>query len=119
MPPLLKKKCKPCEDSDISPMSHEDAEKLMEQLSGWLLSTDAKKITKTLLFSDFMDSLTFVNSVASLAELEGHHPDIWISYNKVTLQLTTYSIQGLTENDFILATKIDEMLKKQNIFMYN
>lgn len=61
-------------------------------------------------FRDFREAMSFVNRVADLAEEEGHHPDILISYNRVTFELFTHAINGLSENDFILASKIDALL---------
>ena len=69
-----------------------------------------KKITRAWLFEDFVMAMKFVNQVAKLAEKQGHHPDITIWYNKVTLDLSTHSIKGLTENDFIVAAKIDGLI---------
>ena len=68
-----------------------------------------KKIRREFIFKDFKESVAFVIKVAALAENEGHHPDIYIFYNKVTLELSTHAISGLSENDFILAVKIDRI----------
>ena len=68
-----------------------------------------KKIRREFIFKDFKESVAFVIKVAALAENEGHHPDIYIFYNKVTLELSTHAISGLSENDFILAVKIDKI----------
>ncbi len=107
---LTQKKCKPCEGGTL-PMQKEDAVKLMTQVSGWQLlqinGTDA--IEKKFKFKDFAEAMRFVNKVAALAEEEGHHPGIKINWNKVALQLTTHAIKGLSENDFIMAAKIDEL----------
>lgn len=88
-------------------MNREQAEGFLMNLPGWVFSPDAKSISKLYKFSDFIGAINFVNNVAELAESEGHHPDITINYNKVTLTLTTHAISGLSENDFILATKIE------------
>lgn len=68
---------------------------------------DGKKIEKKFKFKDFKEAMSFVNKVAELAETEGHHPDIEISYNKVQIELTTHAIGGLSTNDFIVASKIE------------
>jgi len=78
---------------------------LLVQLRDWQLKDG--RIEKQFKFRDFVDSMRFVNKVADLAESEGHHPDIHILWNRVTLTLTTHAIKGLSENDFILAAKID------------
>ena len=67
------------------------------------------RIEKSYRFRDFKEAMRFVNRVAELAESEGHHPDIYVSWNRVRLSLTTHSIGGLSDNDFILAAKIDRL----------
>ena len=103
---LKEKKCAPCE-GDIAPISHTDAEKLMTELEGWSFTEEGKAIEKKYVFANFDKAMDFVNMVADAAEFENHHPDIFISYNKVTLTNSTHAIKGLSENDFILAAKID------------
>ena len=103
---LLKKKCVPCEGG-VKAFTRKEAEIFFPQVSGWVLDKDAKKISKEFKFKDFIGAVNFVNSIAEIAEEEGHHPDIHIFYNKVLLELSTHSIGGLSENDFILAAKID------------
>lgn len=88
-------------------MSGEEAEALLEKVEGWKLKEN--KIRKVYRFKDFKESMRFVNKVADLAEEEGHHPDILVSWNKVTLTLTTHAVGGLSRNDFILAAKIDKI----------
>ena len=104
---LLKKKCIPCEKKGIKPFTRAEAEDYLAQTEGWVLSDDAIKISKEYKFQDFIGAINFVERVADVAEMEGHHPDIHIYYNKVVLELSTHSIGGLSENDFILAAKID------------
>ncbi len=103
---LIKKKCIPCEDKSIKSFTKKEALVYMKQVPKWEL-IKGKQISRTWLFKDFIQALKFVNSVGKLAEKEGHHPDILISYNKVVLDLWTHSIGGLSENDFILAAKIN------------
>ena len=104
---LAKKKCVPCEGGTL-PLTSEEASILLSQLvTGWSIDLDVKTISKIFSFKTFLDAIRFVNEVARLAEKEGHHPDMIITYNKVTLHLTTHAIKGLSENDFILAAKID------------
>ncbi len=103
---LLKKKCVPCEGG-VDLINRAGAEKYLSDVPGWNLSEDAKKISKEYKFQDFIGAINFVNNVAELAESEGHHPDIKINYNKVLLELWTHAIGGLSENDFVLAAKLD------------
>ncbi|OGI95020.1 pterin-4-alpha-carbinolamine dehydratase [Candidatus Nomurabacteria bacterium RIFCSPLOWO2_01_FULL_42_17] len=104
---LLKKKCVPCEGKGIKPFSRADAQNYLDETPGWALDSEAKKISKEYKFKDFIGAINFVERVADIAEEEGHHPNIHIHYNKVLLELSTHAIGGLSENDFIVATKID------------
>lgn len=103
---LANRTCVPCEGG-TKPMSRKEAESYLTQVSGWDIVDS--KIEKEFRFKDFKEAMKFVNKVAEIAEEEGHHPDINISWNKVTLELTTHSIRGLSENDFIVAAKIDRL----------
>lgn len=91
----------------MRPMEREEAQDYVDESHGWTLDKDAKKISKEYKFKDFIGAINFVERVADLAEMEGHHPDIHVYYNKVVLELSTHAIGGLSENDFILAAKID------------
>jgi len=116
MSDLLKKKCVPCEGG-VKPLNPEEIKVYMEKVEGWTLTESDSpnlqkfgmeaKISKEYKFKDFIGAINFVNHVAEIAESEGHHPDIKIHYNKVILELYTHAIQGLHENDFILAAKVD------------
>ncbi|TSC68442.1 MAG: 4a-hydroxytetrahydrobiopterin dehydratase [Parcubacteria group bacterium Gr01-1014_56] len=90
-------------------MNREEAEKLLVELNDWALIDDAHLLAKSFHFKNFVAAIHFVNKVAAIAEEEKHHPDITISYNDVGLELSTHAIHGLSENDFILAAKIDEI----------
>jgi 4a-hydroxytetrahydrobiopterin dehydratase len=105
---LLKKKCQACEGG-VDPLTHAEAESYMAEVPEWVLSDDGKMISKKFQFKNFLKAMTFVESVADIAEMEGHHPDIHISYNVVKLELYTHSIKGLSENDFIVAAKVDQI----------
>src|SRR3989344_6767427 len=107
MTELSKKKCLPCE-CGTPPLTKFAASKLLLQLNPEWEITE-KQIRREFKFRDFISALSFVNRVGELAEAEGHHPDIMIRYNRVTLELTTHTISGLSENDFILASKIDQL----------
>lgn len=109
MSELAKKHCEACEKKG-TPLALPAALEFHKEVSEWHLAEDASKIERTFHFGDFEEAMEFVNAVAELAETEGHHPDFFISWNKVRLTLSTHSIRGLSENDFILAAKIDEIL---------
>lgn len=106
---LLTKHCAPCEGG-TQPMTAEEAQRYLAEAPGWrLVEGDPLKIERGFKFKDFAGAIAFVNQVAALAESEGHHPDICVSWNQVTLTLTTHAIRGLSENDFIMAAKISEI----------
>ncbi len=77
----------------------------------WMLIDSGHILARTFNFKDFVATMEFVNKVAAVAEEEQHHPDLSISYNILSVELTTHAIEGLSENDFILAAKIDELGK--------
>jgi len=109
MSDLATKKCVPCEGG-TKPLETSAAEAYLTQTPAWRLSMeDPRKLRRDLRFKDFAEAMKFVNNVADVAEAEGHHPDICISWNKVNLELYTHAIGGLSENDFIVAAKIDEL----------
>lgn len=108
---LTKKHCVPCESGD-PPLPDEKEDELIKEVSGWQLSRgEPHTISRQFKFKDFAEAMKFVNKVADIAEEEGHHPDIYIFYNKVKLDLYTHAVGGLSENDFILAAKIKEFVK--------
>jgi len=112
---FARKKCIPCEDG-TSPLASHEVENYMKELAqGWEVADD-KKIRKEFSFKDFVQAMAFVDAVADIAESEGHHPDIYIRYNKVGIELWTHAIGGLSENDFIVAAKIEEMLVLRSKF---
>ena len=103
---LLNKKCVPCEGG-TDPFSRAEAEEYLAETLGWELDSDFKKIKKEFKFKNFDEAIDFVDKVARVAESEGHHPDIHVFYNKVIIELWTHAIGGLSENDFIVAAKIN------------
>jgi len=109
MSDLLSKKCIPC-SVGAPTLDEEEIKELLPSLKeGWEV-IDNEYIVKTYKFKDFKEGLDFVNRIGQLAEDEGHHPDIYLSWGKVVIKLWTHKIQGLHENDFILAAKIDELI---------
>jgi len=105
---LKEKHCADCEDG-TEPLSSDQIEVLMKRLHTKWKVIDNKKLRKEFPFENFKRGMAFVQNVALIADREGHHPDICIQYNSVEVELTTHSIGGLSENDFILAAKIDEL----------
>jgi len=109
MEKLIEKKCVPCEGG-VQPFNKDQIQEYLAQLSSAWEVKDNRKITKRFKLKDFKEALAFVNKIADLAEQEGHHPDITINYNRITIELFTHSIGGLSENDFILAAKIEQLV---------
>ncbi len=103
---LKEAQCVSCEGG-VEPLAKSAVTRLMTELTGWMLLKDGRSIEKNVEFKNFDKAMDFVNLVADLAEFAGHHPDIDIRYNKVKLVLSTHAIGGLSQNDFILASKID------------
>ena len=104
---LTDKKCVPCEGG-VQPFTESQINDYLAQLKTEWEVVAFIKIKKQFKFKDFKEAMAFVNKIAEIAEKEGHHPDITINYNRVTIELSTHSIGGLSENDFILAAKIEE-----------
>lgn len=91
------------------PLTPMESTALLTHLTGWALSRDFKKLSKQFTFKDFVEAMEFANKITPIAEAEGHHPDLRIGWGKVVVELTTHAIHGLSENDFILAAKIDKI----------
>lgn len=108
MAALSEKKCVPCE-SGAPALNAQAIAALLGAVSGWSLAHDTKSIHKTVTFKDWKDAHVFVDRVSDIAESENHHPDVQLSWGRVRVSLTTHSIGGLSENDFILAAKIDSI----------
>lgn len=102
-------KCRPCEGG-IPALTRDQAERAVADLSGWTLTEDGRAIRKSWSVRDFAEAIRFFQAVGELAEAEGHHPDLHLErYRQVTIVLWTHAVGGLSENDFILAAKIDEI----------
>lgn len=106
---LTQKTCVPCQGG-IPPLTPEEADGFLNQVPGWELNDAADRLYRKVTFDDFVASLDFVNKVGALAEEEGHHPDISFGWGYAEITLFTHKIQGLHENDFILAAKINELV---------
>ena len=106
---LVQKKCLPCEGG-VEPCSIQDAQQQLAILNGWELTHEGQRIRKKWTVKHFMAGMAFFNQVAEVAEADGHHPDLHIEgYRNVSIEIWTHAIGGLSENDFILAAKIDQI----------
>ena len=104
---LASKTCVPCRGG-VPPLQGTELGALLKQVDGWNV-VEEHYITKTFTFPDFQKALDFVNKVGALAEEQGHHPDIYLTWGKTEIKIWTHKIDGLTESDFILAAKIDQI----------
>ena len=108
---LSKKKCIPCE-GNIPPFDYSEIHKYLKKVDGWDITEDKNKIfflSKKFKFENFIKSQDFVNEVGKISEEEDHHPDISFGWGYAEIKITTHAIKGLSENDFILAAKIDKI----------
>jgi len=108
---LAARHCRPCKGG-VPPLKGEALSALASQLPDWKVLAE-HHIAKTFPFPDYQRGLDFVNRVGALAEAEGHHPDLYLTWGKVEVKTYTHKINGLTENDFILAAKIDQEFQKK------
>jgi len=107
MSELSSKTCVPCRGG-VPPLEGAELQKLSKQVPGWKV-VEGHHITRTFAFPDFRQALDFVNKVGELAETQGHHPDIFLTWGKAEITTWTHKINGLSESDFILAAKVDEL----------
>lgn len=108
---LIHQKCVPCEGG-VEPLKRADFQIYLDSVANWNVINDEKTIQKEFTFKNFKEVLGFVNQVGEIAESEGHHPDLNIhDFKKLTVTLWTHAIGGLSINDFILAAKIDQLVK--------
>lgn len=106
---LIGKKCVPCEGG-VDPCPLPFVQEQLQRLPGWYLTHENQRIRKDWEFKNFVQGLAFFEKVGAIAEAEAHHPDLHlVSYNQVAIEIWTHAIGGLSENDFILAAKIDEV----------
>lgn len=108
-PPLAGRTCKPCEGG-VAPLPASAAKTLLQDVPGWEL-VEGKAIRRTVKCKDFLDAVSLIQQIAPIAEAEDHHPDLHLTnYKTLTIELSTHAIGGLSENDFILAAKINQLL---------
>lgn len=103
---LSQKTCTPCQGG-IDPLTELEAKEMLQKTLGWQLKEGAKKLYREFKFSDFQTALDFTNKVGEIAEEQQHHPDIGLGWGYVNISIHTHKINGLHENDFILASKVD------------
>ncbi|HJT76013.1 MAG TPA: 4a-hydroxytetrahydrobiopterin dehydratase [Gemmataceae bacterium] len=106
---LSGKHCKPCEGG-VPPLSADEVRGHLAAVPGWTLTADGRGIRREWRVKDFATALDFFNRIGAIAEAEDHHPDLHLTgYRQVAVELSTHAVKGLTENDFILAAKIDKL----------
>jgi 4a-hydroxytetrahydrobiopterin dehydratase len=104
---LAERKCRPC-DGNTPPLTREQAQRLLAQIStAWALSENGHAIRREFGFRDFYRTMSFVNALAHVANIEDHHPDLEVGYNYCRVTFTTHAVRGLSENDFVCAAKVD------------
>ena len=110
MTDLADRKCKACEGG-VAPLTRDEAETFRKDLVGdWAVNMEAGGVLRrAFAFRDFYRTMSFVNALAHIANIEDHHPDLEVGYNYCRVKFTTHSIKGLSENDFIVAAKIDRI----------
>ena len=109
---LSSKRCVPCEGGADSLASARAEELLGELDNDWVISEDGKEIRRDFKFKGYYRTMAFVNALAWIANNEGHHPDLEVGYNHCLVRYTTHAIDGLSENDFICAAKVDALLSE-------
>ena len=105
---LAKRKCRPCEGG-VSPYTAPQAKAMLSELKGWLVEDG--KLVKLYPFTNYYQTMAFVNALAWISHREDHHPDLAVGYNKCRVEYSTHAAGGLTENDFICAAKCDVLFK--------
>lgn len=111
MTDLAEKHCVPCEGG-VKPLTRAEAEKYLTRIApGWKLNDDATEIAREFKFKGYNKTIGFVNALAWIANAEGHHPDLEVSYNACVVRWTTHAIGGLSENDFICAAKTSKLVE--------
>lgn len=106
---LTEMKCVPCEGG-VPSLNKSEAEKYLKLTPNWQVNSNYTEISRLFEFKGFYKTMAFVNAVAWIANKEGHHPDLEVSYNSCLVKFTTHAIKGLSDNDFICAAKVDKLL---------
>jgi len=106
---LTQRRCEPCEGG-VDPLTSAEASTLLDQVDGWTMNPDSTAIAREFRFDNFHQTMAFVNALAWIAHREDHHPDLEIGYKRCQVTFSTHAIGGLSENDFICAAKIDQLV---------
>ncbi|MBY0377592.1 MAG: 4a-hydroxytetrahydrobiopterin dehydratase [Gammaproteobacteria bacterium] len=109
MTTLAHKKCKPYQTGD-APLSLQQCQSYCNEIPGWAISADHKNLERRLSFKNYYETIAFVNALAWIAHQEDHHPDLEVHYNHCLIRYNTHTVNGLSENDFICAAKINALL---------
>jgi 4a-hydroxytetrahydrobiopterin dehydratase len=109
MTDLIEKHCKACEGG-VSPLDKKEAEFYLKQVENWQLDENDTRITRIFSFKNYYHTIGFVNALAYISNIENHHPDLEVSYNRCIVHYRTHAIGGLSENDFICAAKADALI---------
>lgn len=107
---LTDRTCAPCEGG-VDPLDRRAAEEILKEIPGWTLSEDGKSISRDFRFKGFFRTMGFVNAMAWIANTEAHHPDFLTGYNHCEVTFTTHAIDGLSDNDFICAAKVNALVR--------
>ena len=105
---LSSKRCRPCEGK-VPALTQSEVQHFLSRCPGWNVNSDYTEIHKDFEFKGYYKTIAFVNAIAWIAQNEGHHPDLEVSYNRCIVRYSTHAIQGLSENDFICAAKVDAL----------
>ncbi len=108
MTELAKQKCKPCEGG-VAPLTPQQVQPLLKSLKGWIIEDG--KLVKLYPFTNYYQTMAFVNALAWISHREDHHPDLMVGFNKCRVEYSTHAIGGLSENDFICAAKADALFE--------
>jgi 4a-hydroxytetrahydrobiopterin dehydratase len=108
MPELHTIRCVGCEGG-VPPLTKEEIQKYLPQIKEWEVSTDGKSIKRRFAFKGFYKTMAFVNAIAWIANQENHHPDMEVGFNYCVVKYTTHAVNGLTQNDFVCAAKINKL----------
>ncbi len=106
---LTQKHCKPCEGG-VEPLNAQTIKDLLKQATHWTVNTEHTIITQKFTFKNYYQTIAFVNAIAWIANQENHHPDLSVGYNHCDVSYSTHAINGLSENDFICAAKVNALL---------
>ena len=109
MSDLKQQSCKPCEGG-VKPLDQKAAAVFLQQTPGWAINDKAAEISRTFNFKNYYETMAFVNALAWIAHHEDHHPDIEVGYKRCHVRYSTHAVKGLSENDFICAAKLNDLI---------